>query len=117
MKVDKKDMLLYAVTDDSWLRGRTLASQVEQAILGGATFIQLREKEAGFDDFLKTAFEVKAVCRKYGVPFVINDNVDVALACDADGVHVGTQSGLSRHGAEEHIHQHHHKDTDGDNIK
>lgn len=82
-------MLLYAVTDRSWLRGKTIAQQVEEALKGGATFIQLREKELDYDEFLAEAFEVKALCKKYGVPFVINDNVDIAIACDADGVHVG----------------------------
>lgn len=85
----KDSMLLYAVTDRSWLKGRTVAQQVEDALKGGATFIQLREKELDYDAFLAEAFEVKALCQKYGVPFVINDNVDIAIACDADGVHVG----------------------------
>ncbi len=82
-------MLLYAVTDRSWLRGKTVAQQVEEALKGGATFIQLREKELDYASFLAEAFEVKAICQKYGVPFVINDNVDIAIACGADGVHVG----------------------------
>ena len=82
-------MLLYAITDRSWLKGRTVAEQVEDALKGGATFIQLREKELDYDSFLAEAFEVKALCKKYNVPFVINDNVDIAVACDADGVHVG----------------------------
>ena len=85
----KDDMLLYAITDRSWLKGRTVAEQVEDALKGGATFIQLREKELDYDSFLAEAFEVKALCKKYNVPFVINDNVDIAVACDADGVHVG----------------------------
>ena len=82
-------MLLYAVTDRSWLNGRTVADQVKDALEGGATFIQLREKELDYDAFLAEAIEIKALCDKYGVPFVINDNVDIALACGADGVHVG----------------------------
>ena len=85
----KDDMLLYAITDRSWLKGRTVAEQVEDALKGGATFIQLREKALDYDSFLAEAFEVKALCKKYNVPFVINDNVDIAVACDADGVHVG----------------------------
>ena len=85
----KDDMLLYAITDRSWLKGRTVAEQVEDALKGGATFIQLREKELDFTSFLAEAFEVKALCKKYNVPFVINDNVDIAVACDADGVHAG----------------------------
>jgi len=89
LKIDRASLLLYAVTDRAWLGNATLAEQVEQAILGGATFVQLREKNLDFDSFLKLAFEVKAVTDRYGIPFVINDNIDVAIACDADGVHVG----------------------------
>lgn len=99
MKYDKaaldRAMTLYAVTDRSWLKaGETLPAAVEQAILGGATFVQLREKELDHDAFLALALEVKAVCKKYNVPFVINDDVQIALECDADGVHVG-QSDLA----------------------
>lgn len=89
MKCDKKDLLLYAVTDRSWLGSVTLYSQVEKALKGGATFIQLREKELGDGKFLEEAREIKELCKKYHVPFVINDNVDIAIAVDADGVHVG----------------------------
>ncbi|MDD3337305.1 MAG: thiamine phosphate synthase [Lachnospiraceae bacterium] len=89
MKCDKESLLLYAVTDRSWLNGRTLYEQVEESLQGGATFIQLREKMLDEEDFLKEAREIKELCRQYGVPFVINDNVEIALAMDADGVHVG----------------------------
>lgn len=89
MKCDKEDLLLYAVTDRSWLNGETLYSQVEKALKGGATFVQLREKELDYDNFLNEAKELKKLCAQYKVPFVINDNVDIALAIDADGVHVG----------------------------
>ena len=89
MKCDKKDLLLYAVTDRHWLNGRTLYSQVEEALKGGATFIQLREKELDEEHFLEEAKVIKELCRRYQVPFVINDNVEIALAVDADGVHVG----------------------------
>ena len=89
MNCDKKDLLLYAVTDRSWLNGETLYSQVEKALKGGATFMQLREKDLDEENFLKEAVEIKKLCRKYEVPFVINDNVDIALSMDADGVHVG----------------------------
>ena len=85
MRFDKKDLLLYAVTDRSWLGGRTLYQDVEAAIKGGATFIQLREKNLDEAHFLEEAKEIKELCKKYQVPFVINDN----LAMDADGVHVG----------------------------
>lgn len=89
MKCDKKDLLLYAVTDRAWLNGETLYQQVEKALKGGATFIQLREKHLGQDAFLKEAVELKELCRAYHVPFVINDDVEIALLMDADGVHVG----------------------------
>ena len=89
MKCDKESLLLYAVTDRSWLNGQTLYEQVEQSLEGGATFVQLREKELDEEHFLEEAREIKELCRKYNVPFVINDNVDIALAMDADGVHVG----------------------------
>lgn len=89
MKCDKKDLLLYAVTDRSWLGEQTLYEQVEEALKGGATFIQLREKELDEENFLKEAVEIKELCMRYHVPFVINDNVEIARKMDADGVHVG----------------------------
>ncbi|ASW44490.1 thiamine-phosphate diphosphorylase [Clostridium isatidis] len=89
MKFDRKSMLLYAVTDRAWLGAKSLSMVVREALEGGASFIQLREKNLPFDEFLAEANEIKEVCKEYMVPFVINDNVDVALACDADGVHLG----------------------------
>lgn len=89
MNCSKKDLLLYAVTDRSWLGGHTLAEQVESALRGGVTFVQLREKNLDDADFLKEAEEIRDLCRKYHVPFVINDNVEIAAAVGADGVHVG----------------------------
>jgi thiamine-phosphate pyrophosphorylase len=89
MKFDRKDLLLYAVTDRRWLQNATLCGQVEQAITGGATFIQLREKDLDETHFMEEALEMKALCSRYRVPFVIDDNVDIALRADADGVHVG----------------------------
>lgn len=89
MKSNKENLLLYAVTDRNWLNGQTLCEQVEQAILGGATFIQLREKNLEDDLFLKEALEIQEICKKYNVPFVINDNVELAKKINADGVHVG----------------------------
>lgn len=86
---DKKDLLLYAVTDRTWLGGETLYQQVEKTLKGGATFIQLREKHLDDTAFLEEAVELKELCRRYHVPFVINDNVEIALKMDADGVHVG----------------------------
>lgn len=87
--VKKEDMLLYAVTDRHWLNGETLYSQVEKTLEGGTTFVQLREKELDEEHFLEEAKEIKKLCAKYNVPFVINDNVEIALEMDADGVHVG----------------------------
>lgn len=89
LKFDRKSMLLYAVTDRAWLGAKSLSMVVREALEGGASFIQLREKNLPFDEFLAEANEIKEVCKEYMVPFVINDNVDVALACDADGVHLG----------------------------
>lgn len=90
MRLDKKDLLLYAVTDRHWLaEGETLYSAVERALKGGATFIQLREKNLEEDKFMAEAGEIKGLCARYGVPFVVNDNVDIAVTMDADGVHVG----------------------------
>jgi len=87
----KKSLLLYAVTDRHWLNGMTLEQQVELAIKGGATFVQLREKNADEDEFLELALKVQKVCRNYKIPFVINDNVEIAKKIDADGVHVGQE--------------------------
>jgi len=89
MNCDKASMLLYAVTDRTWLGNQTLEEQVEQCLVGGATFIQLREKELTDTQLLEEAYAIKALCAQYGVPFVINDHVEVAIACGADGVHVG----------------------------
>lgn len=89
MKVDKKDLLLYAVTDRTWTGEKSLYEQVEDALIGGATFVQLREKELDEESFLKEAIQIKGLCQKYKVPFVINDNVEIARKIDADGVHVG----------------------------
>lgn len=84
-----KDLLLYAVTDRYWLGNHTLAQDVEAALKGGATMIQLREKTLCDADFLAEAKVIKALCAQYNVPFIINDNVAIARACDADGIHVG----------------------------
>ncbi len=89
MSLDKNSLLLYAVTDRHWLNGASLYEQVEQAIEGGASFVQLREKELGQEAFLQEAIEIQKLCRNYHVPFVINDNVEIARSIDADGVHVG----------------------------
>lgn len=87
MKSD--DLLLYAVTDRYWLHGETLYSQVKKVLDGGATFVQLREKNLDEDSFLKEAIEIQSLCKEYAIPFVINDNVQIAKEMNADGVHVG----------------------------
>ena len=91
MKCDKRHMLLYAVTDRAWTGKRTLYQQVEAALKGGVTCVQLREKALDETAFLQEARDICALCRRYGVPFIVNDNVDVAVACGADGVHVGQE--------------------------
>lgn len=85
----REQMLLYAVTGRHWLNGQTLYEQVEEALKGGATFIQLREKDLTEEEFLEEAKKIQQLCKKYRVPFIINDNVKLAKEIDADGVHVG----------------------------
>ena len=89
MKFDKKSLLLYAVTDRTWLNGRSLYEDVEKAIQGGATLIQLREKNLDYENFKIEALKIQELCRKYQIPFIINDNVELAKEINADGVHVG----------------------------
>lgn len=89
MKCDKKDLLLYAVTDRSWVGNSTLYHQVEEALKGGATFVQLREKDLPEEEFYQEALEIQQLCRQYGVPFVLDDDVELAKRVNADGVHVG----------------------------
>ena len=86
----RKGMLLYAVTDQSWLKeGQTLLSVCEDVLANGATFLQIREKDLDAACFESEAAKLKALCARYGVPYVVNDSVEIALAIDADGVHVG----------------------------
>lgn len=89
MKCDKSSMLLYAVTDRAWTQNQSLYNQVELALEGGVTCLQLREKDLTDSEFLNEADQIKTLCRKHEVPFIINDNVSVAIACKADGIHVG----------------------------
>ncbi len=91
MKLDKKQLLLYAVTDRAWVGRQTLEEQVEDALKGGVTMLQLREKELPEEAFLREAKRIKEICNRYGVPFIVNDSVDVAIKCGADGVHVGIE--------------------------
>lgn len=82
-------MLLYAVTDRYWTGKMSLQEQVESALKGGVTCVQLREKELDFDEFLKEALCFKKLCNDYDVPFIVNDNVEIAVKSNADGIHVG----------------------------
>ena len=91
MKFNEKMLLLYAVTDRAWVGKQTLLEQIEDALKGGATIIQLREKQLDEDSFVREAIQVRELCHRYNVPLIINDNVDVALKSGADGVHVGIE--------------------------
>ncbi len=89
MKCDKKWMPVYAVTDRAWLKGRSLHEVVEESLKGGVTCLQLREKELDEPAFLQEAFDLKELCARYNVPMIVNDDVDIAIKCKADGVHIG----------------------------
>ena len=91
MKFNEKMLLLYAVTDRAWVGKQTLLEQIEDALKGGATIIQLREKKLDENSFVEEAMQVRDLCHKYNVPLIINDNVAVALKSGADGVHVGIE--------------------------
>lgn len=91
MLLKKEHLLLYAVTDRAWVGRQTLAEQIEDALLGGVTIVQLREKDLNEAEFLREAIETRKLCHRYQVPLIINDNVDVALKSGADGVHVGIE--------------------------
>ena len=94
MKKNRRERLrealrLYAVTDRHWLGERTLSEVVRESLEGGVTFLQLREKTLEEEKFYEEAVELQAMAKEYGVPFVVNDNVEIALRMNADGVHVG----------------------------
>ena len=89
MKCGKKELQLYAITDRHWLNGRSLQEVVKESLDGGVTFLQLREKQLDEDHFLEEAKKLQGLCSEYNVPFIINDNVEIALAINADGVHIG----------------------------
>ena len=91
MEFKRDSLLLYAVTDRAWEGKQTLLEQIEAALAGGVTCVQLREKHLDHDALVREALQVKALCHRYGVPFIVNDNVDVALESGADGVHVGIE--------------------------
>lgn len=91
MKFEKGMLLLYAVTDRGFVGRQTLYEQIEEALRGGVTMVQLREKKLPEAEFIAEAAEVKKLCEKYHVPLIINDNVEVAIRSGADGVHVGIE--------------------------
>lgn len=91
MKFRKENLLLYAVTDRSFTGRQTLLQQIEAALTGGVTLVQLREKQMDEEDFIREAREVRDLCHRFSVPLIVNDRVDVALASGADGVHVGIE--------------------------
>lgn len=88
-KFSADSLLLYAVTDRTWLKGRTMEEQVEEALMGGATCIQLREKALDRTAFIEEARSIKRLCERYEVPLIINDDAELAHLVGADGVHVG----------------------------
>ena len=89
MKLDSKDLLLYAITDRHWLNGQTIEEQVRECLDGGATILQIREKHMPEDEFLEEAKSIQKICKEYNVPFIVNDNTKIAAEIKADGVHVG----------------------------
>ena len=91
MAINREALRLYAVTDRAWVGRQTFLEQIEDALRGGVTIVQLREKHLDEDAFTTQAIQVRTLCRRYGVPLIINDNVDVALRSGADGVHVGME--------------------------
>jgi thiamine-phosphate pyrophosphorylase len=96
LKFDKKSLCLYLVTDRAWLKENALADQIESAVKSGVTFVQLREKKLSPAEFIKLAEKIKRVAAAYQIPFVINDNIEVAMAIDADGIHVGQKDMSAR---------------------
>ena len=91
MRLEKDRLLLYAVTDRSWTGQQSLYEQIEAALKGGVTMVQLREKHLSEDELVAEAIQIKELCHRYEVPLIINDNVDAALKSGADGVHVGIE--------------------------
>ncbi len=89
MKISRNDLLLYAITDRTWLNGRSLLSQVEEVLKNGATFLQLREKNLSYNELVEEAVQIKEIAARYNVPFVINDDIYAAKEAGADGVHIG----------------------------
>lgn len=87
--LNKNRCILYAITDRTWLNGRSLEDVVEQSLMGGVDIVQLREKNLDFNSFLESAIKIKKLTEKYGVPLIINDSIEVCRQSNADGVHIG----------------------------
>lgn len=87
--LNKNRCILYAITDRTWLNGRSFEDVVEQSLMGGVDMVQLREKNLDFNSFLESAIKIKKLTEKYGVPLIINDNIEVCRQSNADGVHIG----------------------------
>ena len=91
MRLDKKYMHLYAVTDRAWTGKKTLYEQINEALKNGVTCVQLREKNLDEASFIEEAKKISVLCRQYNTPFIVNDNVNVAIASNADGIHIGQE--------------------------
>lgn len=91
MNFTAQNLLLYAVTDRAWVGRQTLLEQIESALKGGVTLVQLREKDLPRLDYIREAAQATALCHRYGVPLIVNDSLEVALKSGADGVHVGIE--------------------------
>ena len=91
MRFDKKYMHLYAVTDRAWTGNKTLYEQIKEALESGVTCVQLREKNLDEASFIEEAKKICVLCRQYNTPFIVNDNVNVAIASNADGIHIGQE--------------------------
>ena len=91
MRFERDMLLLYAVTDRAWTGKQSLDGQVEEALQGGVTLVQLREKHLSKEQLIEEARRITALCHRYGVPLIVNDNYEAALAAGADGVHVGIE--------------------------
>ncbi|WP_400204197.1 thiamine phosphate synthase [Candidatus Methanomassiliicoccus intestinalis] len=96
MKFTKESLKLYVITDRSWIGNRSMSEEVEKTLKAGATCLQIREKNISYDEYVSKSIELRKICNKYNVPFIVNDNIEVALASGADGVHVGQKDILNK---------------------